>query len=276
LRCQFIIGGADGESDRDRDDASGASMTEVPHFDAISDRIRAAYESEDETRIADDLNPHLSGERLVYSAVPAAFDDENLVRLAADSSDRERVAQIPSFHAEGGKVVVTFRVDSVAATVSAHFIAADFAAVQHRPLLIGDRVFVGDADGSVALEGISPDEALGFSVALPSLLNEWTIAPPPPIAGHENSATSLLELGRGDVRFPYGSASYLLTRRDVLTGGFELRVRFEGPLNDSRGVVVVGDKEAALITNSGSARTFAFDLGDALPKTLRIRFYAVV
>lgn len=278
LRCQFVAGGATGEFTLDGDDAM--SMRDVPPFEALRDRIRAAYQMTDTKTRTEDAEIDPCNAPPPYFTGVNPLDEPEPARLSADAGAiRYGPSQIPSFYAESGKLVVTFRVDPVTATVYGHFVAEDLAVVRCRPLLVGNRVFVATEEGSIVLRGITPDEALGLNIEVPDLVDEWTIYPTLPENSRSSETMSLLTPGAGDPRFPYASASCVLVHDDSvipsLRGRYALRLDFAHPMNESRGVVVLPEKGAALVIGPGSTEPLSFDIGDALPKALRIRFYAV-
>ncbi|MFH1680009.1 MAG: hypothetical protein ABIH26_05120 [Candidatus Eisenbacteria bacterium] len=151
MECRLVVG--DPSDEASSDILAQEARLQIPPFDAIKARLRAAYGGWHE---------------LDFSFLDPLVEEEPVL-MAADTERSSDAAVIPSFYGEESRLVVTFRVDSDG-RVTAFFVSEDAERVRFRVLKVGDRCFPSDVEGRVMLSGLAAGEVLGQNISIPPVL----------------------------------------------------------------------------------------------------------
>jgi hypothetical protein len=231
LECRLIVGEPADELLLDTLGEEGPVT--LPPFAEIEGKLRASYHgwSEPDTSF---LDPVLSDEFL-----DPVLSDALPVLMAADTENRAGTMTIPSYYGEGGRLVVTFRVDDES-RVRAFFVSEEVERVRFRALRVGDRLFLGDADGRVVLSGVTAEEVLGCDISVPPVLATAVRSYPDLVSTGE----TVLELLPWGARAPEGP---LRLRVTADASGLGLLLRLEGTAPEGNLVVVIADDRTAQV-----------------------------
>jgi hypothetical protein len=217
-----------------------------PPFERIQGRLRAAFDGRAETDLS-------FRDRLA--------EDEPLVLMAADTDSRPNVAAIPSYYSEGGKLVVTFRVDAQG-KVTAFFVSEKIESIRFRALKVGESWYLSDAEGRTVLSGLSADQVLGKEISVPPVLASAYCQYAEVAA--KGIRLNLLPAGGGD------SAQVRLGIRVVPQADHPILVlRPEGLASGQGAVIVVADNRDARLLLLSEGEEASTPWQDDAPRALR-------
>ena len=244
LECRLAVGEL---ADELLSDALGEEgPVTIPPFEEIEGKLRASCLGWSEPNLPF-LDPVLS--------------DEVPILMAADTENRAGIASVPSYYCEDGRLVVTFRVDEES-RVTAFFVSEDVERTPFRVLRVGDRLFLGDADGRVVLSGLKAEEMLGCEISVPPVLATAART----YADLVSAGETVLDLLPWGAKAPDGP---LRLRVNAHTSGLGLLLRLEGATPEGNLVVVIADDRTAQLLSFAREDAAQCPLGAPAPEVVQ-------
>jgi hypothetical protein len=257
LECRLIVGEPADEMIEGALD--GEVPVTMPPFAEIEGKLRASFMGWPEPDLRF-LDPVLSDEFL-----DPLLSDELPILMAADSGNRAGTATIPSYYGEDGRLVVTFRVDEES-RVTAFFVSEDVERARFRVLRVGDRLFLGDAEGRVVLSGVKVKEMVGSEISVPPALAATARA----YADLVSAGETVLDLLPWGAQAPEGP---LCLRVTADTSGLGLLLRLEGTAPEGSLVVVIDDDRTAQLLSFTRDVATRCPLGAPAPAIVRFHLF---